>query len=78
MSLMNALRQSECSHANAHLQADARRLDEAERLLAAVRRPNLPTVARARLLHEVEAELGSQARRVASMTMKGSGGCSRS
>jgi hypothetical protein len=45
-------------------------LAEAENLLTAARRASLPNFARARLLHEVEAELGSQARRVASTTMK--------
>ena len=45
-------------------------LAEAEHLLTAARRTNLPIFARARLLHEVEAELGSQARRAASTTMK--------
>ena len=45
-------------------------LAEAENLLTAARRANLPNFARVRLLHEVEAELGSQARRVASTTMK--------
>ncbi len=37
-------------------------LAEAESLLTAARRDNLPNFARARLLHEVEAELGGQAR----------------
>jgi hypothetical protein len=45
-------------------------LAEAASLLTAARRASLPTFARARLLHEVEAELGSQARRAASITMK--------
>lgn len=45
-------------------------LAEADNLLTAARRANLPNFARARLLHEVEAELGSQARRVASTAMK--------
>src|SRR5262249_21984776 len=45
-------------------------LTEADSLLTAARRANLPNFARARLLHEVEAELGSQARRVASTAMK--------
>lgn len=43
---------------------------EAERLLTAARKASFPASARARLLHEVEAELNSQARRVASTTMK--------
>ncbi len=45
-------------------------LAEAENLLTAARRAKLPNFARARLLHEVEAELGSQARRAASTAMK--------
>lgn len=45
-------------------------LAEAENLLTAARQANLPNFVRTRLLHEVEAELGSQARRVASTTMK--------
>lgn len=45
-------------------------LGEAEILLTAARQAKLPNFARARFLHEVEAELGSQARRVASTTMK--------
>lgn len=45
-------------------------LAEAENLLTAARRANLPNFARARLLHEVEAELGSQARRATSTAMK--------
>ena len=45
-------------------------LAEAETLLTAARQANLPNFARTRLLHEVEAELGSQASRVASTTMK--------
>ena len=43
---------------------------DAENLLAAVRRANLPASARSRLLHEVEAELGSQAKRCTSASMK--------
>jgi hypothetical protein len=43
---------------------------EAESLLTTARRADMPNFARARLLHEVEAELGSQARRVASTTLK--------
>jgi hypothetical protein len=45
-------------------------LAEAKNLLTMARKANLPTFVKARLLHEVEAELGSQARRVASTTMK--------
>lgn len=39
-------------------------------LLAAVHRANIPASARSRLLHEVESELASQARRCASASMK--------
>jgi hypothetical protein len=45
-------------------------LVESENLLSAARRTDLPSFARARLLHEVESELGSQARRVASASLK--------
>jgi hypothetical protein len=45
-------------------------LAEAENLLAAARQAKLPSFARARLLHEVEAALGSQAKRAASTAMK--------
>jgi hypothetical protein len=45
-------------------------LAEADNLLTASRRANLPNSARVRLLNEVEAELGSQARRAASTAMK--------
>jgi hypothetical protein len=42
---------------------------EVESLLAAGRRPNLPLNARSRLLQEVDAELGNQAKRFATMTL---------
>lgn len=45
-------------------------LAEAESLLTAAGRPSLPYFAKARLLLEVEAELGSQARRAALATMQ--------
>ena len=45
-------------------------LAEAENLLKAARQDSLPSFARTRLLHEIEAELGSQARRGASTSMK--------
>jgi hypothetical protein len=45
-------------------------LAEAEVLLNAAQQNQLPTFARTRLLHDVEAELSSQARRVASTSMK--------
>lgn len=45
-------------------------LTEAESLLNSASRADLPISARARLLHEVDAELGSQARHAVSMTMQ--------